>query len=56
MTLPQPIALLIVGVVCLIVAYYVSMPPPVKTIVNVVGWICVAVALILMLASVLGVL
>jgi hypothetical protein len=47
--------LLIVGVVCLIVAYYVSAPPPLKTVLNIIGWICVAVGLILFVAGLFGV-
>jgi hypothetical protein len=51
------IGLLIVGVICLIIAYYLppSAPPPLRSILYIVGWICVAVGLILLLAAILGV-
>lgn len=55
MNIPNPILLLIVGIVCLVVAAYVTAPPPVRTILNVVGWICVAVGAVLILARLLGV-
>lgn len=49
---------LIVGVVCLILAYYsprMAMPPPLTTLLYVVGWVCIAVAIILLLAFLLGI-
>ena len=48
------IGLLIVGVVVLIVGYYAPLPPLGKIITNIIGWACVAVAAILILASLLG--
>ena len=49
------IGLLIIGAVLVIVAYYLTAPPPAKTICNIVGWCCIAVGLILLLAALLGV-
>jgi hypothetical protein len=52
------LGLLIVGVVLLIVAYYsprMGAPPVLTTILNVVGWICVAIAIILVIAMLLGI-
>jgi len=49
------VALLIIGVVLLILAYTIpQMPPPVRTILNVLGWILVAVGLILLVLALLG--
>jgi hypothetical protein len=48
------IGLLIVGVVLLILAYYLPMPPGLKTALNIIGWICTAIGGILLIAAVLG--
>lgn len=50
------LVLLIVGAVLLIISYYLPpAPPPIKMILNIVGWICVAVGLILLLFLLLGI-
>ena len=49
---------LIVGVILLILAYYaprLGMPPPLQTILSIVGWICIAIAIILLIALLLNV-
>jgi hypothetical protein len=47
--------LLIVGIICVCIAYYVSMPPGLKVVLNVIGWICVAVGALLLLLFLLNV-
>ncbi len=50
------IGLIIVGVILVIVAYYVPPAPPfLKVILNVAGWICIAVGVILLVAYLLGI-
>jgi hypothetical protein len=50
------LGLIIVGVIVLIVAYYAPIAPsPLRTILNIVGWILVAVGAILLLAFLLGI-
>ena len=49
------VALLIVGIICLVVAYYVSMPPGLKTVLNVLGWIFVAVGALLLILFLLNI-
>ncbi len=49
------LSLLILGVVLLIVAYMVPMPPPLTILLKVLGIICVAIAAIIIVAGVLPV-
>jgi hypothetical protein len=53
------IALLIVGIVCLVVDYFLrstpDVPPIAHTVLRVVGWICVIVGFIVILLSFLGI-
>jgi len=52
------IGFLIVGVILLILAYYsprLGMPPPLQTIMSIVGWICIVIALILLIALLLNI-
>lgn len=49
------IALLIVGIVLLIVLYFVpQIPPPVRTVGNIIGWICVVVGALLIILAAAG--
>lgn len=52
----NPVALLIVGVVVLIVLYFIpAMPPPLRIVLNIIGWCFVAVGAILIVLGVIGV-
>jgi hypothetical protein len=47
---------LIVGIVLLILAYFIpQLPPSVRTVLNILGWILVAVGIILIVFALLGV-
>jgi len=47
--------MIVIGVILLIVAYQVpNQPPPLRTIENVLGWILVAVGLLLLVLGLLG--
>ena len=51
------VGFLIVGIILLIIAWYsprFPAPPPVTTILNIIGWVCVAIAIILLVAGLLG--
>lgn len=51
------LGLLIVGVILVIVAYFLpaTTPPPLKTILNVIGYCCLIVGLILVILALFGV-
>jgi hypothetical protein len=46
--------MLIVGAALLIIDYFATLPPPVHTILKILGWILVVVALILFVFGLLG--
>jgi hypothetical protein len=50
--------LLIVGIICLVINYFLpagSTPPIIRTVLNIVGWICIIIGVILLVASLLGI-
>lgn len=51
----SPIGLLILGAILLIVSYYIppTAPPPIRMLLNIVGWICIVVGVILLIALLL---
>lgn len=50
------VAMLIIGVVLLILAYTVTqMPPPLRQILTILGWILIGVGLVLLVLGLLGV-
>lgn len=52
------LGLLIVGIILVILGYYLpsmGAPPPLRTICLIVGWICIAIALVLLIAGLLGI-
>lgn len=46
--------MLILGVICLLLAYLVPMPPELASVLTVVGWIGVVVGLVLLLLGFAG--
>jgi hypothetical protein len=46
------LALIIVGIVFVVIAYYATLPPPGKMICNIVGWCCLLIGLVLFLVSI----
>ena len=49
------VAMLVVGVILLIVAYTVTqMPPPLRQVLTILGWILVGVGLLLLVLGLLG--
>lgn len=51
--MPAPLLLIILGVVLIVLAYYLPMPPPLNRLCMGVGVICVAVGLILLVYALL---
>ena len=52
--MPSAVGLLILGIVLLVVDYFVPMPPPLHTLLRVLGWICAIVGALLLILAILG--